>query len=91
MQVHAHDGFASRPVHTRGAIDIVKGLERKRQRRKEKLYWQKHARQIAKERERRPQPGRGAERMRELGLEMAGRGKATGGYGQKEAQYVLSL
>jgi hypothetical protein len=54
----------------RGAIDIVKGLEKKRQRRKEKLY-QKHCQRPGKERERKPKPGKGAERMREVGLELA--------------------
>jgi len=58
---------------TRGAIDIVKGLEQKRQRRKEKFY-QKHCNRKQKQGERpRPQPGKGAERMRELGLLMAGK------------------
>jgi Protein of unknown function (DUF2457) len=57
----------------RGAIDIVKGLEQKRQRRKEKFY-QKHCNRKQKQGERpRPQPGKGAERMRELGLLMAGK------------------
>lgn len=56
---------------TRQAIDIVKGLEKKRQRRKEKLY-QKHCQKAAnKDRTRRPKPGQGAERMREVGLELA--------------------
>src|SRR5208282_4271681 len=32
------DGSDNTGGHTRGAIDIVKGLEHKRQRRKEKLY-----------------------------------------------------
>ncbi|PMD34124.1 hypothetical protein L207DRAFT_588723 [Hyaloscypha variabilis F] len=57
----------------RGAIDIVKGLEQKRQRRKEKFY-QKHCNRKSKLGERpKPQPGKGAERMRELGLLMAGK------------------
>nr|POE77540.1 uncharacterized protein CFP56_09187 [Quercus suber] len=55
----------------RGAIDIVKGLERKRQRRKEKLYQKACAKAAAKnEKAFRVKPGRGAERMRELGLEL---------------------
>ncbi|KAG9675480.1 hypothetical protein KCU99_g4588, partial [Aureobasidium melanogenum] len=54
----------------RGAIDIVKGLEKKRQRRKEKLY-QKHCQKGKKDHERKPKPGKGAERMREVGLELA--------------------
>ena len=73
-------------LHNRGPIDIVKGLENKRQRRKEK-FWRQHCRNAGKDKERRCQPGKGAERMRELGLEIAGRGK---GYGQK-AQLVLSI
>lgn len=73
-------------LHSRGPIDIVKGLENKRQRRKEK-FWRQHCRNAGKDKERRCQPGKGAERMKELGLEMAGRGK---GYGQK-AQLVLSI
>ncbi|KAK3045462.1 hypothetical protein LTS18_004855, partial [Coniosporium uncinatum] len=63
-------------VFTREAIDIVKGLEKKRQRRREKLY-QKHCRKAGKHhQEKKPQPGKGAERMRELGMGLAGkRGK----------------
>lgn len=64
--------------HVRGAIDIVKGLEQKRQRRKEKFkekYLQKHNNMARKGQisEKRPQPGQGAERMREIGLLMAGK------------------
>lgn len=58
--------------HLRGAIDIVKGLEQKRQRRKEKFF-AKQINRKGKQTERRPQPGIGAERMRELGLLMAGK------------------
>lgn len=69
--------------HIRSAIDIVKGLEKKRLRRKEKFF-QKYC-----DRARRGQiperktmlPGLGAERMRELGLLMAGK---------KGPDYVLS-
>ena len=73
-------------LHSRGPIDIVRGLETKRQRRKDK-FWRQHCRHAGKEKERRCQPGKGAERMRELGLEMADRCR---GYGQK-AQLVLSV
>ncbi|KAG0646788.1 Uncharacterized protein D0Z07_6338 [Hyphodiscus hymeniophilus] len=66
--------------HVRKAIDIVKGLERKRHYRKEKLYKGKGKNQP----ERRPLPGKGAERMREVGLHMAG--KTTGA----QAPYMLS-
>ena len=59
----------------RRAIDIKVGLEKKRQRRKEKLYRKQH-RKGAKEK--RPAPGRGAERMREMGLAVhAHKGKTT--------------
>ena len=73
-------------LHSRGPIDIVQGLETKRQRRKDK-FWRQHCRHAGKEKEKRCQPGKGAERMRELGLEMADRCK---GYGQK-AQLVFSV
>lgn len=61
-------------MRSRGPIDIVTGLEEKRQRRKEK-FWRQHCRHGGKEKERRCQPGKGAERMRELGLEIAGKSK----------------
>ncbi|MCJ1455078.1 hypothetical protein MMC28_005432 [Mycoblastus sanguinarius] len=73
-------------IHSRGPIDIVQGLETKRQRRKEK-FWRQHCRNAGKEKERRCQPGKGAQRMRELGQEMQERCK---GYGQR-AQLVLSV
>jgi len=67
-----HSGAEGTPLPTRGAIDIVKGLEKKRQRRREMLY-QKHCRRAVKEKEKqkRPQPGKGAERMKEMGLCLA--------------------
>lgn len=61
-------------MRSRGPIDIVTGLEKKRQRRKEK-FWRQHYRSGGRDRERRCQPGKGAERMRELGLEIAGKTK----------------
>ncbi len=75
--------------HVRGAVDIVIGLEKKRQKRKEK-FWRQHCRKAAKEQaERRPAPGRGVERMKELCLECAER---TKGYGLGQpAQLVISL
>ncbi|KAI9775444.1 MAG: hypothetical protein M1835_005827 [Candelina submexicana] len=79
----------ARELHNRGAIDIVKGLENKRQRRKEKQM-HKHCRNFGKEKWRKPQPGKGAERMREVGLEMAGKGRG-GNHGQDNAQYMLSI
>jgi hypothetical protein len=76
-------------MHVRGPVDIVAGLEKKRQKRKEK-FWRQHCRKAAKEQaERKPVPGRGAERMKELGLECAER---TRGYGTgQQTQLVLSL
>ncbi|EJT74323.1 hypothetical protein GGTG_08164 [Gaeumannomyces tritici R3-111a-1] len=64
----------SKEGHVRGAIDIVKGLEHRRQRRREK-FKEKQCNRARKglAQERRPQPGKGAERMRELGLLMAGK------------------
>ena len=78
---NGNDGNDENDGHRRGAIDIVKGLEHKRQRRKEKFH-QKHAKAKGHV-ERRPQPGKGAERMRELGLLMAGK---TG----RNDPYILS-
>lgn len=74
--------------HVRGAIDIVKGLEKKRQRRKEKFkekHFQKHCNKARKGQihEKKPQPGQGAERMREIGLLMAGK--------RGQGQFVLSI
>jgi len=76
-------------MHVRGPVDIVIGLEKKRQKRKEK-YWRQHCRKVAKEQaERRHVPGRGAERMKELGLVCAERLK---GYGiGQQTQLVISL
>lgn len=60
--------------YTRGAIDIVQGLERKRLRRRQKFY-EKYCRKEEKKRERgeakRPAPGKGAQRMRQVGIECA--------------------
>ena len=56
----------------RGAIDIVKGLEKKKQRRREKLCQKLAAKKAAANGDERKKvkPGRGAERMREVGLEL---------------------
>lgn len=60
----------------RRAIDIKVGLEKRRQRRKEQLY-KKMQRKGTKDK--RPPPGKGCERMREVGLGLAAhKGKATG-------------
>lgn len=76
-------------LHVRGPVDIVIGLEKKRQKRKEK-FWRQHCRKAAKEQaEKKPPRGRGAERMKELGLECAER---TKGYNLGQpAHLVLSL
>ncbi|CAG8959177.1 hypothetical protein HYFRA_00012534 [Hymenoscyphus fraxineus] len=58
--------------HVRGAIDIVKGLESKRLRRKEK-FLQKHCKARKEQPERKMATGKGAERMRQVGLNMAGK------------------
>lgn len=71
---HAFDTASpsnARDLPKRGAIDIFKGLERKRQRRKEKLYQKACAKAAAKgDKAYKVKPGRGAERMREVGLEL---------------------
>lgn len=75
-------------IHRRGPIEIVQGLENKRQRRKEKFWRHQCSKAHAgKEKERRCQPGKGAQRMREVGLVMADRFK---GYKQG-TKLVLSV
>ncbi|KAL9048936.1 MAG: hypothetical protein Q9162_007477 [Coniocarpon cinnabarinum] len=60
--------------YSRGAIDIVQGLEKKRLRRRQKFY-EKYCRKEEKKRERgetrRPPAGKGAQRMRQVGIECA--------------------
>ena len=59
----------------RRAIDIKIGLEKKRQRRREQLYRNKHRKGC---KDKRPPPGKGFERMREMGLGLAAhKGKST--------------
>ena len=78
----------SQDTHRRGPIEIVQGLENKRQRRKEKFWRHQCSKAHAgKEKERRCQPGKGAQRMREVGLVMADRFK---GYKQG-TKLVLSV
>lgn len=62
-------------IRRRGAIDIVKGLEKKRERRQ----------RLCKGRDGDCRAGQGVEKMRELGLEICGKGK-----GRTQAQWVLS-
>lgn len=83
-RTRANTALKDRTAHVRGAIDIVKGLEQKRQRRKEK-FQQKHCDRARKGQipEKKAQPGEGAERMRELGLLLAGK------IGQ--GNYVISI
>ncbi|KAJ5245937.1 hypothetical protein N7468_000920 [Penicillium chermesinum] len=89
QESHEREPSRTRELHTRGPIDIVEGLEKKRQKRKEK-FWRQHCRKNAKEQiGRRPIPGKGAERMKELGLEVAERTRAYG-VGQ-DTQLVLSV
>ena len=76
-------------MHRRGAIDIVCGLEQKKQRRKEKA-WFKFCQHRTKHKEHKPLPGQGAEKMREVGLEKAGKNKAHG-LVHTNAKYVLSI
>lgn len=58
--------------YSRGAIDIIQGLEHKRLKRREKLYkhyWKCQDKKKGKQAY--PQPGKGAERMRQIGIECA--------------------
>ncbi|WPG98061.1 Hypothetical protein R9X50_00084600 [Acrodontium crateriforme] len=88
-----HDGSdtpagATADIPKRGAIDIVKGLEKKRQRRKEKMYQKLCAKAATKgEKPYKVKPGRGAERMREVGLEL----QRYRGTGQGRAEHILSV
>jgi len=83
MFPHAKHGKKPKaaPRHVRGAIDIVKGLESKRLRRKEKFF-QKYCNRARKGQvyERKPLPGHGAERMKALGLLMAGKSNTKENY-----------
>lgn len=73
------DSHPHRGGRRRGAIDIVKGLEKKKQRRREKLCQKMAAKAAARGEERKKvKPGRGCERMREVGLELQ---KYKGGAG----------
>lgn len=66
------DSTTQEVAYRRSAIDIVQGLERKRLRRRQK-YYEKHCRKEEKKekRARKPQPGKGAQRMRQVGIECA--------------------
>jgi len=79
------DTGAATEIPKRGAIDIVKGVQWKRQRRKEKLHQKMCAKAAAAkaEKQHKVKPGKGAERMREVGLQLQEyRGKA---------EHILSL
>ena len=82
------DGLVVADFHSRGPVDIVQGLENRRQRRKEK-FWRIHCQKAhtGKGKDHKCQPGKGAERMREVGKEMQDRFK---GYGHR-ANLMLSI
>ncbi|KKF97417.1 AAA ATPase containing von Willebrand factor type A (vWA) domain protein [Ceratocystis platani] len=67
-------GRSANKKHVRGAIDIIKGLERKRQKRKEKMYQEycNRARKGQKE-SCKMLPGQGAEKMKVIGLLQSGK------------------
>lgn len=58
---------------SRGAIEIKAGLERKRQRRQEKLYRKYCKKEAEREKEKKVKPGMGCKKMREIGLEAISR------------------
>ncbi|EMC94349.1 hypothetical protein BAUCODRAFT_111155 [Baudoinia panamericana UAMH 10762] len=86
-QAVSNDDDTNQALPRRGAIDIVKGLEKKRQRRKEKM-WQKLCAKKGEKGEKvyKVKPGKGCEKMREVGLELqryrggTGTGTGTGGH-----------
>ncbi|KAF9698785.1 hypothetical protein EKO04_003112 [Ascochyta lentis] len=63
------DETSTNDLPVRRAIDIQVGLEKKRQRRREQLYRKQHRKSTKEKRP--PPPGRGAERMRGIGLQIA--------------------
>jgi hypothetical protein len=70
------EATSTNDMPVRRAIDIQVGLEKKRQRRREQLYRKQHRKSTKEKRP--PVPGRGAERMRDVGLQMAAhKGKTT--------------
>lgn len=70
------EATSTNDMPVRRAIDIQVGLEKKRQRRREQLYRKQHRKSTKEKRP--PIPGRGAERMRDVGLQMAAhKGKTT--------------
>ena len=69
-----------------GPIDIIQGLQRNQVRRRNK-FWRQHYRDGGKDKEFRSQRGKGAKRMRKLGLEMADKCR---GHGER-VQLVLSI
>ena len=73
--------------HARGPVDIVLGLEHKRQRRREK-YWRVQCQKAhaGKEKERKCHRGKGVERMREVGMVMQDRVR---GYGQLKPHLMM--
>lgn len=78
------DGGANTEIPKRGAVDIVKGLEKKRQWRKRRLAQKMNAKAANKpEKSHKVKPGTGCERMREVGL-------ALQEYHGK-AEHILSL
>lgn len=89
MRARARKQTADPEMHSRGPVDIKQGLEARKLRRKEQ-YWRKHCRDH-KDKSRRCAPGKGAERMRELGMEMATRNKAYGQALRQELQLMISV
>ena len=91
------DEMSTNDMPVRRAIDIQVGLEKKRQRRREQLYRKQH-RKSGKEK-RPPPPGRGAERMRGIGLQIAAHKGKTAAFNpfhipatpDQENMHVLSV
>ncbi|KAK3112712.1 hypothetical protein LTR53_010720 [Teratosphaeriaceae sp. CCFEE 6253] len=80
----------SRELPKRGAIDIVRGLEKKRARREEKMHRRLCGKETARQKVYKVKPGKGCERMREVGLQLQewhGHAAANNG----KAEHILSL
>jgi len=64
------DDDSTKKQQSCGAIDIVKSVAKQRERRRDRLY-QLHCAKMRRAAEKKPVPGLGLERMRELGIELA--------------------
>lgn len=97
LEYDDEDETSTNDMPVRRAIDIQVGLEKKRQRRREQMYRKQHRKSTKEKRP--PPPGRGAERMRGIGLQMAAHKGKTAAFNpfhvpatvDPETMHVLSV